>query len=37
VQQDGSHVYAHRICAAVRGVRPMYVFIDEVPRIGAAQ
>ncbi|MFE5630593.1 hypothetical protein [Streptomyces sp. NPDC056543] len=37
VQQDGSHVYAHRICAAVRGVHPRYVFIDDVPRIGAGQ
>ncbi|MFF9910607.1 hypothetical protein [Streptomyces sp. NPDC013457] len=37
VQEDGSHVYAHRICAAVRGVQPMYVFINDVPRIGAGQ
>ncbi|MFI8425117.1 hypothetical protein [Streptomyces sp. NPDC085479] len=31
----GAHVFAHRDCAAARGVRTLYVFTDEpaaVPR-----
>ncbi|MDV5145947.1 hypothetical protein R1T08_17445 [Streptomyces sp. SBC-4] len=35
-QHGGVHIYAHQKCAAARGVRPLYLFIDEpmpgVPR-----
>ncbi|KKZ74340.1 hypothetical protein [Streptomyces showdoensis] len=36
VQPDtGRHIYAHRDCAGRRGVKAMYVFLDDAPRIGA--
>ncbi|MFD3947999.1 hypothetical protein [Streptomyces sp. NPDC058579] len=37
VQKDGRHIYAHRICAALGGALPMYVFVDDMPRIGPGQ
>ncbi|MFC8983531.1 hypothetical protein ACFU3J_15940 [Streptomyces sp. NPDC057411] len=40
VQRDsegGRHIYAHQVCAAIRGMRPLYVLIEELPHIGAAR
>ncbi|MEU7293319.1 hypothetical protein AB0A76_08965 [Streptomyces exfoliatus] len=31
-EAGGAHVYAHRKCAAKRGVSPLYVFTDESSR-----
>lgn len=28
-QAGGAHIYAHRKCAAARGVLPLYLFTDE--------
>jgi hypothetical protein len=30
-EDGGAHIYAHRTCAADRGVPPLYVFTDEQP------
>ncbi|MFJ3904659.1 hypothetical protein [Streptomyces sp. NPDC090025] len=37
VHPDGQHIYAHRICATVRGVPYRYVFVDGLVRIGAGR
>ncbi|MET8506813.1 hypothetical protein ABZV60_19475 [Streptomyces sp. NPDC004787] len=37
VHPDGGHVYAHRGCAARRGVKPMYVFTSYALQVEAAR
>lgn len=31
-EAGGAHIYAHKKCAAKRGVAPLYVFTDESSR-----
>lgn len=34
--QGGRHIYAHQVCAALRGKHPLYVFTEEPARPGEA-
>ena len=33
-EAGGAHIYAHRACAAARGVVPLYLFTDEMTGAG---
>ncbi|WP_282698302.1 hypothetical protein [Streptomyces sp. CC208A] len=35
-EYGGGHIYAHRACAAERGVTPLYVFDTEAAGVGEA-
>ncbi|MFE2561404.1 hypothetical protein ACFXGT_36440 [Streptomyces sp. NPDC059352] len=28
-EAGGAHIYAHQVCAAERGVTPLYLFVEE--------